>query len=164
MSASAFPAGPLRPAAPTRPAAARGRAGPGPVARRAGHVLGALVDVLLLVAVLVWPGWRAVPFLTEEFRGVLGLLLVSLLLNTVAELVYALVDRPRVKAVGDLVTLTVSLLVTLRLWQVFPFDLPDGTPWETVVRVLLVLGIVGVVVGMAVALVTAVRPARRPAG
>ncbi|WP_225753407.1 hypothetical protein [Actinotalea sp. Marseille-Q4924] len=157
MSAPAsLPAGPMQPTAGVRPVPARRRAAPGPVARRAGHVLGALVDVLLLVALLGWPGWRAVPFLTEDFRRVLGILIVSLVLNAAAELVYAIVDRPRVKAVGDLLTLSVSLLVTVRLWQVFPFDVTDA--WATVFRVLLVLGVVGIVIGMLVALVTAVRP------
>lgn len=147
------PAPPVQPWSHDRPAPAR-RARPGPVARRAGHVLGALVNVGLVVLLLGWPGWQVVPFLTDGFRGVVWLLAVSLLLSAVAELVYAVVDRPRVKAAGDVLTLAVSLLVTVLLWQAFPFDLPDG-PWETVVRVLLVLTVVGTVIGMIVAVVTA---------
>lgn len=160
MSASAsasVPTGPVHPGAPALSARPR-RAAPSSAARRAGHVVGALVDVALLVAVLVWPGWEVVPFLTDGFAGVAWLLALSLLVNAAAELVYAVVDRPRVKAVGDVLTLALSLLVTVRLWQAFPFDFPDGTPWATVVRVLLVLAMVGTVIGMVVAVVTAVRP------
>jgi hypothetical protein len=154
MSASAVvPNGPVQPAAGARPAPAR-PAGPGPVARRAGHLVGALVNVGLVLLLVGWPGWQVVPFLTAGFRGVVWLLAVSLLLNAAAEVVYAVVDRPRVKAAGDVLTLAVSLLVTVRLWQAFPFDLPAG-PWETVVRLLLVLAIVGTVIGMIVAVVTA---------
>jgi hypothetical protein len=150
MSASAVvPAGPVRPDPGDGHAPAR-RVGPGPVARRAGHVVGALVNVALVVALVGWPGWQVVPFLTDGFRGVVWLLAVSLLLNAAAELIYAVVDRPRVKAAGDVLTLAVSLLVTVRLWQAFPFDLP-----EAVVRALLVLAIVGTVIGMIVAVVTA---------
>lgn len=153
---------PTRPGRPAPTTTVHGRARPGPVARRAGHLLGAAVDVALLVAVTVWPGWEVVPFLDDDFRDVVGLLSASLVLNAVAELVYAVVDRPRVKAVGDVVTLSVSLVVTVRLWQVFPFTFADGTPWAVVARVLLGVALVGTAIGIVVALVTAVRPSREP--
>jgi hypothetical protein len=165
MSAStSFPDAPVpaRPGSPPATTTTARRARPGPVARRAGHVLGAVIDVALLVAVTAWPGWEVVPSLDDGFRGVVGLIAASLALNAVAELVYAVVDRPRVKAAGDVVTLAVSLLVTVRLWQVFPFTFPDGTPWATVARVLLGLALAGTAVGIVVALVTAVRPPREP--
>ena len=39
---------------------------PAPGGPRFGYAAGALVDVLLLLAVNAWPGWEAVPFLTGE--------------------------------------------------------------------------------------------------
>ena len=40
-------------------------AAPSRVGRRVGYAIGALVNVALLVALNVWPGWDAVPFLTR---------------------------------------------------------------------------------------------------
>ncbi|MBC7292309.1 MAG: hypothetical protein H5T83_13370 [Actinotalea sp.] len=148
-----------RSAAPDRaPALPQHGRSPGSAARRAGHVLGALVNVALLLAVTVLPGWDVVPFLTPAFDQVVGLLVVSLAVSAAAELTYAVIDRPAVKAIGDLVTLALSLLVTVRLLQVFPFAFGDSAvPWATIARVLLVLAVVGTVVGMVAALVTLVR-------
>ena len=54
-------------------AAARPRQRPPRSARRAGYLIGALLNGALLWLVNVSPGWQAVPFLTQEFDGVLPL-------------------------------------------------------------------------------------------
>src|SRR5436190_9702285 len=46
---------------------------PPDVTRRAGYVVGAVVNGMLLLAVNVWPGWQVVPFLTAQTSQVLGL-------------------------------------------------------------------------------------------
>lgn len=156
MSTSAPVPVPGRPSG-TRAPAVPHRTTPGSAGRRAGHVLGALINLALLLAVLVWPGWEVLPFLTAEFDQVVGVLTVSLTVSALAEVVYVLADRRRVKAAGDLVTLAVSLLVTIRLLTLFPFDFGSASGWATAVRVLLVLAVVGTVVGMVAALVNLLR-------
>jgi hypothetical protein len=134
------------------------KARPSPVARRIGYVIGAAVNVALLYAVHVWPGWQAVPFLTEDTRQVLGLVTLSLIAGLVANIIYIAYDAPRWKALGDLVTTAIGVAVMVRVWQVFPFAFTDTTlDWPLVVRVVLVVGIVGAVIGMIVQLVTLVR-------
>ena len=131
-------------------------------ARRFGYLVAAAVNLLLLFLVLVWPGWAALPFLTEEFTQVVGLLSASLVVGAVANLVCVVADPPWVRSLGQLVVSAFSLAVTFRLLQVFPFDFSRWSfdpSW--LVRLLLWLGIFGTVVGMLTELVRLVR-GRRP--
>ena len=59
------------------------------------------------------------------------------------------------RALGDLVSTGVGFAAIVRMWQVFPFDV-DGTAWEVVVRVLLVVAMFG----SAVAIMVGARPSR----
>jgi hypothetical protein len=47
-------------------------------ARRFGYLIAVAVNAAILYAANVWPGWRAVPFLTEATLQVLWLVNVSL--------------------------------------------------------------------------------------
>jgi hypothetical protein len=48
----------------------------------------AAVNLVLLWLLLVWPGWEALPFLTDQFNQVVGLMSASLLVGAAANLVY----------------------------------------------------------------------------
>lgn len=137
---------------------------PSRAARRFGYLLAAAINGLMLVGANVWPGWDVVPFLSAEFASVLPLVNTSIAVGLVANLVYVVDDRRRVKALGDLATTAVGLVVMVRLWEVFPFDFSGSTfDWELVARVLLGLGVVGSAIGIVVALVQLVtgRPRRQ---
>jgi uncharacterized membrane protein YesL len=112
----------------------------------------------LLYAANVWPGWEAVPFLTEATVLVIGLVNASILVNLAANLVYLMTDPPWLKALGTMLTTAVGILAMVRIWQVFPFDF-DGASfdWSLVVRILLGLGIVGGAIGIIAAFVSFVR-------
>lgn len=135
------------------------RSRPTPAARRAGYVVAIVVNAALLYLVNRWPGWEAVPFLTDTTVLVIGLVNASLVVGVVANLVYLVADPPRLRSLGDLVTTSVGLAAIVRIWQVFPFDV-TGTPWEAVLRVLLALAAFGSGVGIIVALVGVVRGRR----
>ena len=122
------------------------------------YVGGAVVNVVLLVLVNAWPGWEAVPFLTDRTPLVLGLVNASLVTGIVVDLVLTVGHPPRLKALGDLAIGAVGIAALVRIWQVFPFDLL-GTPWELLVRLLLVVGVVGSGIAMLVAMVRLVRGA-----
>jgi hypothetical protein len=131
-------------------------------ARRAGYLVAAAVNLVLLYLVLVWPGWEALSFLTDSFTQVVGLLSVSLLVGAAANLVYVVTDPPRVRAAGQLVVSAFSLAATVRLLQVFPFDFSGWSFDPTwLVRLLLWVAVVGTVVGMVTELVRLVG-GRRP--
>jgi hypothetical protein len=136
-------------AAPRRPTVSAGRF---------GYVIGILINAALLYAANVWPGWEAVPFLTEATVLVIGLVNASILVNLAANLVYLMTDPPWLKALGTMLTTAVGILAMVRIWQVFPFDF-DGASfdWSLVVRILLGLGIVGGAIGIIAAFVSFVR-------
>jgi hypothetical protein len=130
----------------------------GTAARRTGSLVLVLLGAAVLVAVNAWPGWRAAGFLTEDTLLVLGVVNLSLAAGVVVNVVAALLDRPWVHAVGDVLTSALGLLATVRLLQVFPFRFAgSGFDWAVVVRVLLVLGVVGGAIGLVAALVAVVR-------
>ncbi|MDF2093481.1 hypothetical protein P0Y31_14105 [Knoellia sp. 3-2P3] len=141
-------------------AAARKR--PTVAARRSGYVAAALINGLLLYLVNRRPGWEAVPFLTAETEQVLGLVNASIVAGVAANLVYLVADPPRLRSLGDLVTISIGLAAMVRIWQVFPFSFdPDGFPWDTLCRWVLAVGIVGSAIGIVAALVTLVRGTHR---
>lgn len=134
------------------------RTRPSRTQRRVGYVVGAFVNALVLVAVNWWPGWDALPFLTDDFRLVLGWVNASIVVGLLANLLYAVADPPRVRAGGDLVQNLVGLAAMVRLWQVFPVHFaPGGFDWELVARVFLGIGIVGASIAIVVALARLVR-------
>ena len=63
-------------------------------------------------------------------------------------LVYLAWDPPWLKALGDLVTTSVGVLSMVRIWQVWPLDLADGSAWNVIARVLVGVGIIGGVIGV----------------
>jgi hypothetical protein len=136
-------------AAPRRPT----RAG-----RRLGYAIALVLNALLLYVVNVWPGWQTVPFLTAEAREVVDLVNLSLIVGMIANGVYIFVDRPAVKALGDLITLGIGLAVLLVLWQVFPFAFDDSAfDWTLLIRIVLGLALLGTSVGIVVQVVVLVR-------
>jgi hypothetical protein len=133
--------------------------------RRAGYLVGAAVNGMLLLAVNLWPGWQVVPFLTEDIERVLLVINLSMAAGLFVNLVYALHDATRVKALGSLVTLGFGGAALIGLLRVFPFDFGDTSfDWALVVRIVLTVGLVGTAIGMVVQLVAVLRrPGQGPA-
>lgn len=123
--------------------------------RRAGYVIAVLVNVALLWAVNVWPGWQELPFLTDETPQVLGLVNTAFVLAIVLNVVYLLRDPLWLTTVGTLATTAVGVAVCARSLAVFPFDL-SGV-WDTVLRAVLIVGLVGSAIAFVVALVSLIR-------
>lgn len=129
--------------------------------RRVGYVISVVVNAVLLFLITVAPGWQWVPFLTEEFERVLVLTNVSLWVGIVAGAINFIVDRAALRAFLELVTTVIALVLSVRMWQVFPFGFAGaGFPWETFVRGLLILAIVGTSIAIVVQLVVLVRVRR----
>jgi len=130
--------------------------------RRVGYVVAVLVNAAVLYAVNVWPGWQALPFLTEDMRLVLGLVNASMLVSIVANMVVA--DPRWLKALGDIVTTAVGIAALVRMWQVFPFDFSGSSfDWALVVRVAMGVAIGGSAIALVVAFVSFVKSVGRPA-
>ena len=138
---------------------------PSSAGRRLGYAIALVINALLLYAVNVWPGWQAVPFLTAETRAVVDLVNLSLIVGMVVNGVYIFVDRPAVKALGDLITLGIGLAVLVVLWRVFPFDFDDSAfDWTLLLRIVLGLAMFGTAVGIIVQVVVLFRSLLGPGG
>jgi len=122
---------------------------------RAGHAVAVVVNLALLYVINIWPGWDAVPFLTPSTTQVIGLVNASLWVSAIAETSYVVTTSTWWRALGDAVTTGVGLAATVRVWQVFPFDLSSG--WEIAARVFLGIAFVGGVVGIVAAIARFVR-------
>jgi hypothetical protein len=144
MSTAPTPTGPSDRALHARHHHARDTAG------RAGHLVAAGVNLVILYLVNIAPGWDALPFLTADTTLVLGLVNLSLWVTVAAEFSYVLVRSRTWRAAGDAVTTTVGLAAIVRMWQVFPFDVSNG--WEITLRLLLGIAVVGSLIGLAAAL------------
>lgn len=122
--------------------------------RRIGYGVALALNVAMLVIannVLDW-GWFG--WLTEEFNDVLPLINLSLAASIVANAAYLVNDSPAFKGLLELVVNTISLIATIRLLQVFPFDFSNySSTWETVARGILIAAIVGVSIALLVQLV-----------
>lgn len=135
---------------------------PAVAARRAGYLVAAAVNAIIFYAVNVWPGWQAVPFLTDDMSVVLGVVNASIVVNLVANLVYVLADPRWFKALGDVLTTAVGMAALLRIWQVFPFDFSSSSiDWSLVVRIAVAVAIVGSGIAIVAGLVSFVRSIRR---
>jgi hypothetical protein len=118
-------------------------------ARRFGYALSAGINLALLWVVNISPGWGIVPFLTDDFARVVGVVNASLLVGVVSNLVYLAADPVWLRRLGDAITAAFALVVLLQLVTVFPFDLGTvWSGWETVLRTGLALACVGTGIGV----------------
>jgi hypothetical protein len=128
-------------------------------ARRFGYFVAFLVNAAMLYAANRWPGWDALPFLTEDTARVMPMVNASIVVGLGANVVYLVHDPRWLRALGDLVTTAFGIAAMVRIWEVFPFSFSGGFDWALVVRVLLVLGIAGSAIGMVTNVVALVREA-----
>ena len=138
---------------PRRSPTRRGRPPVG--ARRVGYVFAALVNAAVLWFLHEWPEWQDMSFLTREFADLLWLVDLALWLGVAANLLYLVRDPRWLTALGGVVTTVAGLVVAVRFWQAFPFDLGDA--WTVLVRIAIVAAVVGSVIGVVVDLVVFVR-------
>jgi len=135
------------------------------VGRRFGYAVAIAGNVALLVIVNNILDWGWLPWLTEGFREVLPVMNVSLSVSIVVNAIYLFYDAPGFKAAAELALLIISLVVTIRLLRVFPFDFSAyDFSWGTLARWLLGLAIFGICVGMIAQVAQLARLARKSAG
>jgi predicted membrane protein len=120
--------------------------------------VGLVVNAGLLFAINDWPGWNAVPFLTEDTTRVLGLVNASIVVGLVANALYVYSDPPWFKALGDTIQNVVGVAALVRIWTVFPLDFAESSfDWDLLARWVLGVGIAGSGIGILVGLVALTR-------
>ncbi len=132
--------------------------------RRFGYGVAIAGNVALLVIVNNILDWGWLPWLTADFRDVLPIMNVSLGASIAVNAVYLLHDGRGFKAFAELGLLIISLIVTIRVWRVFPFDFSAyDFGWGTLARWLLGLALFGIAVAMLVQVIQLGRLAARRA-
>jgi hypothetical protein len=131
-------------------------------ARRSSYVTTIIVNLVMIYVVNHLLEWGLLPFLTEEFTRVLWLINLSLGAGILVNLAWLSYDPDWFGAVGRIGLNAISLVVSLRMYQVFPFDFsPYALGWGTVARVVLILTMVAVAMAMVVELGRLIRLATR---
>ncbi|MGW3960566.1 WS/DGAT domain-containing protein [Amycolatopsis sp. NPDC005003] len=126
--------------------------------RRAGYLVGVVLNGVLLALVNGRPGWEAVPFLTPGFSSVVGLVDLALVAGLVTGLVHIWYDPAWLVALNGVVTSCAGLAALVRLWQVFPLDFAGASfDWALVARIVLIVGLAGTSIGLLVQLLTLAR-------
>jgi hypothetical protein len=129
----------------TAPASTRGAAR-SRGSRRFGYVVSILVNLLVLWIANHLLAWDWFPWLTDDFDDVLPFIDASIGVSITVDAISLFRDPPWFRSVGTIAGNVVSLVATVKMLQVFPFDFSDyAFPWATVVRVLLVLSCVGII-------------------
>ena len=123
-------------------------------ARRIGYVIAIAINAALLVVVNNLLEWGWISWLTDDFEKVLPLLNLSLVATMVVNAVYLIYDASWFKSVCELGLLAITMAVLARTYIVFPFDFSAyAGSWETLTRLVIVLGMIGVGIAMVVHLV-----------
>lgn len=135
---------------------------PSPTGRRFGYAAAAVVNAGLLFVVTNLLEWDLLPFLTNDFDRVVPIISVSLVATIVVNLIYLFFDPDWFKSLSQIGLLGISMAATVRMYRIFPFDFSAyEIDWATVTRVLLILGMVGIVVAIVVEAVKLVTRAGR---
>jgi len=138
---------------------------PSRAARRFGYDVAVAINLVMLYLIHTWPGWDAVPFLTDETTDVLPYVDASIVATILVNVVYLVRDGQAVKACGELVANLVSLVSLIRFWQVQPFDFAGvWGGWRPLTYLLLAVATVGTVISALVQGVTLLRRAMARVG
>jgi hypothetical protein len=138
-------------------------AAPSTPGKRFGYFIGAAINVALIYVVQNLVAWDWFSWLTEDFNKVVPIITASLVVSAAANLLYILYDVKWFKSLTQLGVLGIGLAATIRFYQVFPFDFSAYEfQWETVAKVVLILGIVGSGIGIIVELSRLARAVASP--
>jgi hypothetical protein len=126
--------------------------------RRIGYGVAVAVNGAMLAVVNNLLAWDWLPWLTDDFERVLIIINVSLVASMIANVLYIADDRPGFKGPMEFGLLIISLIATVRLLQVFPFDFsPYDVAWDTLARWGLAAVIAAISIAMIVQLVQLAR-------
>lgn len=131
--------------------------------KRVGYTIGAAVNAFMLYLVNNLQRWDILPWLTHDFSRVLPWINVSLVAGLLANVYYIIDHSKPVRAIGEIMTTLIGLVVTVRVLSVFPFDFSDyDFNWGFVFRALLVVAIIGSLIGIIVNAVKLAKAASEP--
>lgn len=126
--------------------------------RRIGYGVTIAINLVILWISNNLLDWGWFPWLTEDFEAVLPWINASLIVTMVSQAIYLVRDDPTIKRPVDMVANAVSLMSTIQMWRIFPFDFSDYSfDWAILIRVVLGFAIFGMSIGLVVSLTTTLR-------
>jgi hypothetical protein len=120
-------------------------------ARQAGYVASIVVNAILLVIAHSLPGW-GIPFLTPAFADVLWAIDLSLGTTIIANALYFAYDARWFRGLTLIGLTGLSLLSTVVLYRVFPFDFGDASG-DDLARLALTMVIFAIVIAIIVQII-----------
>jgi hypothetical protein len=127
---------------------------PGTTTRRTGYVAAIVVNVLLMFVVNNLLGWGWPRFLTDDFARLLPWANLSFGATIAVNALQLGFDPEWLRSASRALLNLISLNLTVRTLQVFPFDFDRYSfDWAPVARVVLVLAIVAIGIGLLVDLI-----------
>ena len=117
--------------------------------RRPGYVIAIVVNAVLLWVANNLLAWEWPKFLTDDFAQVLPYINLSLAATMAANLIWLAFDPAWFRSLLQIGLNLIAILVSLRMYAVFPFDFSAYTGnWETVARILIVIAVVASAIGV----------------
>jgi len=106
--------------------------------------------------------WDLLSFLTAAFGSVVWLINLSLAATILANVVWLGYDAPWFKSLSQIGVNLISAVVSIRMYQVFPFDFSQSQfDWAPITRLVIILTFVGVALATIAELTKLVRLALR---
>ena len=120
-------------------------------AKRFGYFVAAVANGVMLWIAHNLLDWDLFPWLTQEFDDLLPILTTSFVVSIVVNLLYVGYDAKWFKSLTQIPVNAIGLFVSIRVWQVFPFDFSAyDFPWRTLARAVIIVAIVGTAIGLIV--------------
>lgn len=141
----------------TRSIALRNR--PSLSVRRTGYVVAIVMNLLLLYVANNLLDWNVLSFLTAAFGSVVWLINLSLAGTILANVVWLGYDVAWFKALSQIGLNLISAVVSIRMYQVFPFDFSQSQfDWAPITRLVIIFTLIGLVLATIAELVKLARP------
>jgi len=132
--------------------------------RQFGYLVAVAVNAALFYIVSHVTEWGWPSFLTKDFDRVDQLILISIGATIIANLAYAAYDELVFKSFAEATLNVISLVATIRVYQVFPFDFTGSQfDWTWVARLGLILVLVATTVSFLTQVIRAIRELLRTA-
>ncbi len=122
--------------------------------RRVGYVFAIVINAAMIYVANNLLRWDLIPVLTDDFDRVLPAINLSLAVTIVVNVLRFAYDAPWFTRVTEIISLAFSIAAALRLYRIFPLDFDQhSVVWESLIRLVLIVAIVGSAIAIVVQLV-----------
>jgi hypothetical protein len=120
--------------------------------KKPDYLVAIMVNAVLLVIANQILNWGILPFLTQDFKQVLPIIYLSGAITIVFNAIFLLFNPRWFESMLKIVLNAVGIAVIMRYLSVFPFDFSayGGFDWAVFARVMLYLGLAGLIIAIIV--------------